>query len=193
MGEEGPAKVMELSCQTTLQSLHDSIAEKRPSGSETEIRVWVVPDVEEGSKSFIHSDHVVAKGGRLLPVKEKSSQTLEESLIEPTDALAIEGQVDGYWIIDASANASKSGILGSISSAAGYAKQKIFSSDNSKSSSSSSLSKKHNPNLIPGNIGFTNLGNTCFMNSALQCLAHTKELVEYFMSTYFVLSVRSSS
>ena len=25
-------------------------------------------------------------------------------------------------------------------------------------------------------------GNTCFMNSALQCLAHTKELTDYFLS-----------
>lgn len=25
-------------------------------------------------------------------------------------------------------------------------------------------------------------GNTCFMNSALQCLAHNKELTDYFIS-----------
>ena len=30
--------------------------------------------------------------------------------------------------------------------------------------------------------GLVNHGNTCFMNSALQCLAHTKELSDYFMS-----------
>ncbi|KAF9221344.1 cysteine proteinase [Gyrodon lividus] len=34
----------------------------------------------------------------------------------------------------------------------------------------------------PGTLGLGNMGNTCFMNSALQCLAHTKELMDYFLS-----------
>ena len=29
--------------------------------------------------------------------------------------------------------------------------------------------------------GLINHGNTCFMNSAIQCLAHTKELADYFL------------
>nr|CAB3261827.1 uncharacterized protein LOC100177462 [Phallusia mammillata] len=34
----------------------------------------------------------------------------------------------------------------------------------------------------PGNCGLYNLGNTCYMNSTLQCLLHNTSLLEYFLS-----------
>ncbi|KAL6062848.1 Ubiquitin carboxyl-terminal hydrolase 15, partial [Balamuthia mandrillaris] len=53
----------------------------------------------------------------------------------------------------------------------------------------SSSSAAHNghrlhsrPSYEKGLCGLSNLGNTCFMNSAIQCLSNTQPLTEYFLS-----------
>ncbi|ETO06801.1 ubiquitin specific peptidase 15 [Reticulomyxa filosa] len=41
-------------------------------------------------------------------------------------------------------------------------------------------------NLSFGIIGLRNMGNTCYLNAALQCLSHTTPLTEYFLSKVFI-------
>ena len=43
-----------------------------------------------------------------------------------------------------------------------------------------------------GITGLQNLGNTCFMNSGLQCLSNTKELTDYFLSQEYKSHINKS-
>ena len=46
---------------------------------------------------------------------------------------------------------------------------------------------------LKGLVGLTNFGNTCFMNSAIQCLSNCEELTLYFLSGLYKKEINSTS
>uniref|UniRef100_A0A669BTR4 Ubiquitin carboxyl-terminal hydrolase n=1 Tax=Oreochromis niloticus TaxID=8128 RepID=A0A669BTR4_ORENI len=59
-----------------------------------------------------------------------------------------------------------------------------YTLNNSTSSSNSSYNYRESQSQ-PGLCGLSNLGNTCFMNSALQCLSNASPLTEYFLTDQY--------
>lgn len=48
------------------------------------------------------------------------------------------------------------------------------------------LLNSRSPKVAPGLCGLSNMGNTCFMNAALQCLSNTQPITDYILSDKFV-------
>ncbi|THV05573.1 UCH-domain-containing protein [Dendrothele bispora CBS 962.96] len=172
-----PPKTISLSTHDSVKTLSERLATAVNPSSSTPpppYRIWKVAE-DDFSLARLDKDE--------KNILQSSDVTLEEAGIQSHDAFAVEFKSeDDKWLVDLAASAPAPLFKSNESF---FNRMSSFTSKSSSSLATTTATLTAKKLVKPGTLGLGNMGNTCFMNSAIQCLCHNQEIAEYFLSDVY--------
>ncbi|EKM50435.1 uncharacterized protein PHACADRAFT_129620 [Phanerochaete carnosa HHB-10118-sp] len=169
-----------------------------------EFKVWALGEWQPTSKYISLSEFKRMDAPDQLV---GDTHTFEDSVFEDQDAFAVEVKQDGQWLVQDTKDSQTALSSSQQTPPADNEPTPLFQSGSdffsqmqakkpqpvsTLKSAIAAIRETKDPRpapkastITPGTLGLGNMGNTCFMNSAIQCLVHTPELADYFLTGVF--------
>lgn len=173
---------------TIFESRHKTIEdfrerlERLQTGSQARVRLWKAPipsDFDEFYRNNLcefRKHRHIRLNAELL---KKNSQTLNDVELTLDDFIIVECMFRGSFIFEEIEKHDESETM--HDHIENEEVKEILTDASSLKFLSLDMTELFSDTSNAGLSGLSNLGNTCFMNSALQCMSNTTELTKYFL------------
>lgn len=175
---------------TTLGQLSEQVYKAVDVSPQTS-RIYIIAESDSSRFYSLTRPHIELENAVLLDPSKGEQRLTESALGQNCYAVVDQQEADGSWSLDSPQNgiaplthasqeltlSQPNALLSQLHSERNQRLGVPTSSSMTRAKSSPLQASKPR-----GLTGLSNLGNTCFMNSALQCLSNTAELTRYFVS-----------
>lgn len=189
-----------MSRKTTLAELETTVVNALDIRAQDGLQLWQFTTASDLGDSVVIEPHSLIEAEQ-IDLTHKERTVGDMSINGGVIAVETKSQTSGSFpseevlirqMSDASSVSSASSVFaGGFNNLTGSSTTPLFSSastyasndaePNTTSGSGSWSNKGNTPTKPRGVCGLSNLGNTCFMNAALQCMSNTPQLSEYFL------------